>query len=91
MKTLALTLICAAIILKVTIAYSQSIDGGGLHSTAVCNDSEVMAWGNGIDGQLGNRNYSVSNIPVQVSELTSVTASEGGGLHSLALKNDGTV
>jgi hypothetical protein len=55
------------------------------------NDGTVWAWGYNPDGQLGNRTYSDSNVPVQVLGLTGVTAIAGGGYHSLALKSDGTV
>ena len=43
------------------------------------------------NGQLGNGTNTDSNVPVQVSSLTGITAIAGGGDHSLALKNDGTV
>jgi hypothetical protein len=55
------------------------------------NDGTVWAWGYNYDGELGNGTWNSSNVPVQVSGLTSVTAIAGGGGHSLALKNDGTV
>jgi len=55
-----------------------------------------VAWGYGINGQLGDGNF-YSNFPygmatpVQVSGLTTVTAIAGGAFHSLALNSDGTV
>jgi hypothetical protein len=55
------------------------------------NDGTVWAWGYNNYGQLGNGTYSNSNVPVQVSGLTGVTAIAWGWWHSLALKNDGTV
>ncbi len=66
---------------------AQTIAGGGYHSLTICNDKSVMAFGT----TLGNGTDLGSNIPVQVSSLTNITAVTGGGLHSLALKNDSTV
>jgi alpha-tubulin suppressor-like RCC1 family protein len=50
----------------------------------------VSAWGDNVNGQLGNGTYTTSITPVQVSGLSGVTAI-AGGRHSLALKSDGTV
>jgi hypothetical protein len=51
----------------------------------------VWGWGDNEAGQLGNGTNTASNVPVQVSGLSGITAIAGGGAHSLALKNDGTV
>ena len=66
---------------------------GGLHSLALKNDGTVWAWGSNINGQLGNGTNTNSNVPVQVSGLSGITAIAGGhnGSFSLALKNNGTV
>jgi hypothetical protein len=48
-------------------------------------DGTVWAWGYNGDGELGNGTYSNSNLPVQVSGLTGVTAIAGGDGHSLAI------
>ena len=65
----------------------------GEHSLALKSDGTVWAWGNNNYGQLGNGvidpNYS--GAPVQVSNLTNVTAIAEGMFHSLAVKSDGTV
>jgi alpha-tubulin suppressor-like RCC1 family protein len=55
------------------------------------SDGTVWAWGDNYFGELGNGTNTNSNVPVQVSGLTGVTAIAGGGYHSLALKSDGTV
>ena len=49
------------------------------------------AWGYNVDGQLGNKSRTDSNMPVEVSSLTGVVAIAGGLDFSLALKSDGTV
>ena len=51
----------------------------------------VWGWGRNFNGQLGNGTNGDSNVPVQVTNLSQVTAIAGGGYHSLALKSDGTV
>jgi alpha-tubulin suppressor-like RCC1 family protein len=61
------------------------------HTLALKNDGTVWAWGWNDYGQLGNGTKADSNVPVQVSGLTDVTAIAGGYFHSLALKSDGTV
>ncbi len=72
-------------------SFAQTISGGGYHSLALCSDSTVRAWGDNGIGQLGNGTFTTSNVPVQVSVLSGITAIAAGAGHSLALKNDGTV
>src|SRR5688572_26954525 len=57
----------------------------------VCLAQTVSAVGQNLDGQLGNGADSSSNVPVQVSNLTEITAIAACGSHSLAVKSDGTV
>lgn len=61
------------------------------NNLALKSDGTVWAWGKGTSGELGNGTNDNSNVPVQVSNLTGITAVAGGGDHSLALKSDGTV
>lgn len=63
------------------------------HSLALKNNGTVWAWGNNVNGQLGNGTNTTSNIPVQVSGLSGIIAIACGHNWdlSLALKNDGTV
>jgi alpha-tubulin suppressor-like RCC1 family protein len=69
-----------------------SIASGMFHSLALKNDGTVWAWGNNVNGQLGNgTNVQDSNIPVQVSGMTGVSFISAGMHHNLALKNDGTL
>ena len=70
------------------------VDAGTQHSLALQDDGTVWAWGYNMNGQLGNGSggggYD-SNEPVEVGNLSEVSAIACGGNHSLALKNDGTV
>jgi len=65
------------------------------YSVALKSDGTVWAWGSNEYGELGNATGISSAVPVQVPNLSSVTAvsSSGGwdGTFSLALKSDGTV
>ncbi|MGE0638187.1 MAG: T9SS type A sorting domain-containing protein [Bacteroidia bacterium] len=65
--------------------------GGYAHSVALKSDSTVWTWGINEYGQLGNGTLNNSNIPVNVTSLTSVTKIAGGGGHILAVKSDSTV
>jgi hypothetical protein len=68
-----------------------AVSAGGIHSLALRGDGTVRAWGNNVDGELGNGTTTSSDVPVAVSALSGVTAISGGGRHSLALLGDGTV
>jgi alpha-tubulin suppressor-like RCC1 family protein len=69
-----------------------SIARGIQHAIALLSNGTVWDWGYNGFGQLGNGTInSMSNVPVQVSGLTGITAIAGGAYHSLALKSDGTV
>ena len=71
---------------------AQLIAGGQKHTLAHCGTGTAMAWGDNMQGQLGNGANGTSNVAaVPVSFLTVITAISGGGGHSIALKNDGTV
>src|SRR5262249_52958814 len=61
------------------------------HSLALRSDGTVWAWGANGEGELGNGNRDFSSSPVQVLNLSNVTAVAAGYIHSLALKSDGTV
>src|SRR6266513_2376725 len=91
MKKKLLILIFNFSFLILNNSFAQSISGGGAHSLALCSDSTIRAWGGNTEGELGNGNNTDSNIPVQVSALSGITAIAAGSSHSLALKNDGTV
>src|SRR5262249_18246141 len=54
------------------------------HSLALRSDGTVWAWGANSEGELGNGNRDFSSSPVQVLNLSNVTAVAAGYLHSLA-------
>ena len=62
------------------------------HCLALKEDGTVWAWGTNNNGQIGDGTRGDDRlIPVQVKELTEVTAIATGASHSLALKEDGTL
>lgn len=74
-----------------------SVTGGAAHSLALCHDGSLVAWGENVQGQLGDGTQTTRPWPVAVSMSTSVlenktvTAISTGGYHNLALCSDGTV
>ena len=76
-----------------------AIAAGYNHSLALCSDGSVAAWGDNMDGDLGNGNTTQQNAPVAVNTSSGVSALSGkavvaiaaGTYHSLALCSDGMV
>ena len=66
---------------------ATAIAGGGYHSLALTSTGQVLAWGNNVQGELGNGTTTDSSTPVPVSlpSGTTVTAIAGGFEYSLAL------
>ncbi len=75
---------------KVSIENVTAISAGGGISLALKDDGTVWAWGQGRWGQLGYGGYESQFTPVQVKNLTNVTAIVAGGA-CYALKDDGTI
>jgi alpha-tubulin suppressor-like RCC1 family protein/endonuclease I len=72
----------------------KSVAGGRLYSVALKDNGTVWAWGWNSNGQLGNGTFSNSATtgPVQVGNLTGISAISTLGDHTLALKlPEGTV
>ena len=63
----------------------------GFSSPIYAQNRQVRAWGNNVEGTLGDGTNTDSNTPVQVSGLTNVVQISCGNGSSLALKSDGTV
>jgi alpha-tubulin suppressor-like RCC1 family protein len=68
-----------------------AISAGGSHSLALTSSGTIYAWGLGSLGQLGNGTTTTSDVPVQVSGITTAVAIATGNSHSLALLANGTV
>jgi hypothetical protein len=69
-----------------------AISAGGQHALALTSGGTVEAWGENIDGQLGNGGPPTDLArAVKVKGLTGAVAVAAGEEHSLALLSDGAV
>jgi alpha-tubulin suppressor-like RCC1 family protein len=68
-----------------------NIAAGSNHTVALKSDGTVWAWGNNVNGQLGDGTTTNQSTSVQVSDLFGVSAVASGVFHSVALKSDRTV
>ena len=77
-----------------------AINAGHDHSLALKNDGTVWAWGNNMNGRLGDGTTMPKRSPAQVlkgaspsgtSYLSDVSAVSAGLAYSLALRKDGTL
>ncbi len=77
------------------IADVIQIDAGGQHTLALKSDGTVWAWGNNVNGKIGDGTTITRPTPVQVGVgvfgFNNIIAVSAGGDHSMALKSDGTV
>jgi len=67
------------------------VSAGVWHTAALRNDGTVWTWGWNEHGQLGDGTTTNRHTPVQVQNLTNVTAISTNSFHTVALRNDGTV
>jgi alpha-tubulin suppressor-like RCC1 family protein len=72
-------------------ATSTALAGGENQSMTLKTDRTAWTAGDNSNGQLGNGNETKSNVPVQVSNLSAVTAISMGALGGMAVKSDGSV
>ncbi len=73
-------------------AATPRIAAGNGHTVALMTDGTVQAWGDNIQGQLGNDTITSSPVPVAVVDLAGpVKAIAAGGTHTVALLVDGRV
>jgi alpha-tubulin suppressor-like RCC1 family protein len=74
------------------LSHVKAISAGGFSSLALLDTGKVMAWGDDQVGQLGDGVIQTdSTVPVNVSNISGVTAISAGLAHNLALLADGTV
>ena len=70
----------------------KEISCGGAHSLALSTDNKLIAWGNNIEGELGNGSTSSFSIsPTQIGTDNNWQAIAAGFSHNLAIKDNGTL
>jgi alpha-tubulin suppressor-like RCC1 family protein len=68
-----------------------AVDSGAYAHFALASDGTVWAWGNNMNGQMGDAAKERIEVPFKVSGLTGVKAISSDGSHTVFLKDDGTV
>lgn len=66
--------------------YSRESDNTPAHSCAVMEDTTVVCWGHGLEGQLGNGSFYDFVGPTRVTSLINVVQLSLGAAHSCAVK-----
>lgn len=89
--TLVCTLACAGALCSAVQAAGPRIAVGADFVLVSRTDGTVWAWGQGVDGQLGNGLRTSSSHPVQVTGLSGVVDVVAADSLAAALKADGTV
>jgi len=69
------------------------IAAGNGHSLAIKKDGSLWAWGNNIDGQMGDGTSSAgsNSNPKRIGSDIDWALVAAGGSHSLAIKDDGSL
>lgn len=70
-----------------------AVANGGYHALALTSTGQIMAWGNGGFGELGNGNHysSLSPVMVKLPPGVKAVAIAAGSQHSMALTSSGEV
>jgi alpha-tubulin suppressor-like RCC1 family protein len=69
----------------------SKVSAGALHTLAIKNDGTLWAWGDNIEGQLGNGTTTTSNSPVKIGNAVDWQVIAAGAGHSMAIKSNGTL
>jgi alpha-tubulin suppressor-like RCC1 family protein len=68
------------------------VSGGWLHTVALKNDGSLWAWGQNLEGEVGQGNFTNRyGAPTRIGTESNWTQICAGVAHSLALKNDGSL
>ncbi|MDO7849815.1 IPT/TIG domain-containing protein [Hymenobacter sp. M29] len=70
---------------------AKTQDAGDSHTVAVRPDGTLRAWGDNVQGQLGNGTRNDSNVPVQAGTATNWVSAAAGTIYTAAVKADGTL
>jgi len=72
-----------------------AISAGGTHALALLADSTVVAWGRGLNGQVGNGASTTQHSPQTVvtsnGTLADIIAIDAGDVHNIAMQDDGDI
>jgi len=74
-----------------SITTITAIACGGYNSVALDNTGKIWTWGLNVEGELGNGNYTTTNVAGPVSSTNTFTAIAAGADHVIALQSNHTV
>jgi len=82
----------APVMLDPFLGQASAIAAGAAHTCAITGlTGTVRCWGDNSNGQLGNKTFTKSLVPVTVKGLSGATAIAAGYWHTCALLSGGTV
>jgi alpha-tubulin suppressor-like RCC1 family protein len=68
-----------------------SVSAGDAHTVAIKTDGTLWAWGDNMEGQLGNGTTTNRNVPVQIGTDRNWAFISAGDSRTAAIKTDGTL